>query len=122
LNEYNLSYQLQLKPNILVVCGRNKRRSKTAEVIFRNETSFKVKGVGLSPKSPSQISETKINWANAILVMEDGHKERVLSQYRHINLPPICVLHIEDEYGFMHPELINILEDRIPEVLKHEIG
>ena len=109
-------------PNILVVCGRNKRRSKTAESIFRKEREFKIQSAGLSPKSPSQISETKIIWADAIMVMEDGHKERILSQYRYLDLPPICVLHIEDEYEFMQPELIEILRERIPIALKYEVN
>ena len=57
---------MRATPNILVVCGRNKRRSKTSESIFRKEKEFKIQSAGLSPKSPSQISETKIDWANAI--------------------------------------------------------
>lgn len=108
-------------PNILVVCGRNKRRSKTAESIFRKEREFIIQSAGLSPKSPSQISESKINWADAILVMEDGHKARILDQYRHLDLPAIYVLHIEDEYEFMQSELIEILEERIPNTLKYEM-
>jgi predicted protein tyrosine phosphatase len=107
--------------NILVVCGRNKRRSKTAESIFRDEKDFKIQSAGLSPKSPSQISETKIDWADAILVMEDGHKARVLGQFRHLDLPAIYVLHIEDEYEYMQPELIEVLEERIPTTLKYEM-
>lgn len=108
-------------PTILVVCGRNKRRSKTAESIFRNEKDFTIKSAGLSPKSPSQITETKINGANAIMVMEDGHKSRIVSQFRHLELPPIFVLQIEDDYNYMQAELIEILEERIPETLKYEM-
>ena len=108
-------------PNILVVCGRNKRRSKTAESIFRKEREFKIQSAGLSPKSPSQINETKINWADAKLVMEDGHKARISDQYRHLDLPSIYVLHIEDEYEFMQSELVEILEERIPNILKYEM-
>ena len=112
---------MKVTPNILVVCGRNKRRSKTAESIFRKETYFNIKSVGLSPKSPSQISDTKIEWADAILVMEDGHKARISGQFRHLNLPMICVLHIEDEYDYMQSELIEILKERIPNTLKYEM-
>jgi len=109
------------KLNILVICGRNKRRSKTAESIFRKERKFNIQSAGLSPKSPSQISESKINWADSIFVMEDGHKARILGQYRHLDLPAIYVLHIEDEYEFMQSELVEILEERIPNTLKYEM-
>jgi protein-tyrosine-phosphatase len=43
------------KPNILVVCGRNKRRSRTAEYVFKNDQRFNIRSVGLSPKSEQQI-------------------------------------------------------------------
>jgi protein-tyrosine phosphatase len=109
------------KLKILVVCGRNKRRSKTAESIFRKEPNFKIQSAGLSPKSPSHISKSKINWSDAIMVMEDGHKARILGQYRHLILPPIYVLHVEDEFEYMQAELIEILEERILNTIKYEI-
>ncbi len=110
---------MDTRQNILVVCGRNKRRSKTAESIFRNERAFNLRSAGLSPKSPSQISESKIYWSDVILVMEDGNKARILGQFRHLDLPPILVLHIEDDYDYMEPELIEILKERIPDTLKY---
>ena len=107
---------------ILVVCGRNKRRSKTAESIFRNQNRFYIKSAGLSPKSPSQISESKIIWSDAVMVMEDAHKNRIMGQFRYLSLPPIFVLHIEDEYEYMNKELIEILEERIPNTIKYEMN
>ena len=60
-------------------------------------------------------------WADAIMVMEEGHKTRILNQHRHLDLPPIHVLHIEDEYTFMQPELVEILQEAIPSLLKYEM-
>ncbi len=37
------------RPNILVVCGRNKKRSRTAEHIFKNDNRFNIRSAGLSP-------------------------------------------------------------------------
>ncbi len=108
-------------PNILVVCGRNKRRSKTAETLFRKDTRFHTRSAGLSPKSPSQISEHKIDWADAILVMEDGHKARIRKEFRSLDLPPICVLHIEDEFDYMDAELVELLSEKIPAVVEFEL-
>ena len=45
------------RPNILVVCGRNKKRSRTAEYIFKNDNRFNIRSVGLSSKSDRKISE-----------------------------------------------------------------
>lgn len=104
-----------------MVCGRNKRRSKTAEQIFRADSKLDIRSAGLSPKSPSQINETKIEWSDAIMVMEDSQKNRISGQYRHLGLPPIFVLHIEDEFEYMDEELIELLEERIPNTVKYEL-
>lgn len=101
------------KPNILVVCGRNKRRSRTAEFIFKNDQRFNIRSVGLSPKSERQIKDRDIEWADMIYVMEDGQAGRISGTFRHLEIPEIEVLHIEDEYDYLEPELIEILTDRI---------
>lgn len=58
------------RPNILVICGRNKKRSRTAEHIFKNDYRFSIRSAGLSPKSERKISENDLNWADLVLVME----------------------------------------------------
>lgn len=104
--------------NILVVCGRNKRRSRTAEYIFKNDNRFNIRSVGLSPKSQRQIKERDIEWSDLIFVMEDGHGSRVSGNFRHLELPEIEVLHIEDDYEYLDNELIEILNDRINSTLR----
>lgn len=54
--------------------------------------------------------------------MEDGQRARISKTYRHVDLPQIHVLHIEDEYEYLNPELINILTERIESTLKVEWG
>lgn len=106
------------RPNLLVVCGRNKRRSRTAEYIFKNDKRFNIRSVGLSPKSERQIKEGDIEWADFIFVMEDGHRARITETFRHMELPEIEVFHIEDEYEYLNAELIEILTDRINSTLE----
>lgn len=55
------------------------------------------------------------------MVMEDAQKNRISGQFRHLKLPPIFVLHIEDEFEYMDEELIEILEERIPNTIKYEM-
>lgn len=105
-------------PNILVVCGRNKKRSRTAEYIFKNDSRINIRSVGLSPKSDRQISERDIEWADLIFTMEQGYQGRIMGQYRHLDLPPIEILHIEDEYEYLDTELIELLTDRINSTLR----
>ena len=106
------------RPNILVVCGRNKKRSRTAEYIFKNDSRFSIRSAGLSPKSNRQISEKDFNWADIVFVMEAGQRARILGVYRHLDLPTIEVLDIEDEYEFMDDDLVQMLSDKINGTLK----
>ncbi|MFZ6052567.1 hypothetical protein [Halocola ammonii] len=110
------------KPNILVVCGRNKRRSRTAEFIFKNDSRFNIRSVGLSPRSERQIKENDINWSDEIFVMEDDQKARISESFRQLDLPQIHVLHIDDEYDYLDEDLIEMLEGRINSILKVELG
>ena len=105
------------QPNILVVCGRNKKRSRTAEHIFKNDSRFKIRSVGLSPSSDRKISENDLRWANLVFVMEQDQREKIWDIYKNITLPNIEVLNIEDDYEFMDPELIEMLTERINDTL-----
>ena len=106
------------RPNILVVCGRNKKRSRTAEYIFKNDNRFHIRSAGLSPKSDRKISEKDLNWADLVFVMETKHRAKIWGLYRHLELPTIEVLNIPDEYEFMNDELIELLTDRINDTLR----
>ncbi|WPP52935.1 protein-tyrosine-phosphatase [Catalinimonas niigatensis] len=105
------------KLNILFVCGRNKRRSKTAELIFRDDTRFYARSAGFSPNSPHQLSIKDIVWADTIFVMEDAHKSRLRRIYRDPDLPCTEVLYIEDVYEFMDEELVDLLKTGVNEYL-----
>ena len=50
--------------------------------------------------------------------METGYRARIWEQYRHMDLPPIEILDISDDYEFMDDELIEMLTDRINNTLK----
>jgi predicted protein tyrosine phosphatase len=106
------------KLHILVVCGRNKRRSRTAEYIFKNDMRFMIRSVGLSPKSERQLKEDDLTWADLILVMEQKQRSRITEAYRYIDLPSIDVLYIPDEYEYLDAELIKLLTDKINACLK----
>lgn len=109
---------MEKRPNILVVCGRNKKRSRTAEYIFKNDNRFNIRSVGVSPKSERKISENDLNWADLIFVMEQGQRSRISGLYRDLKIPPIEILNIEDDYEFLDEELIQLLTERINDTLR----
>lgn len=108
---------MQERPKFLVVCGKNKKRSRTAEFIFKNDKRFAIRSVGVSPKSNRKITEKDIEWADLILVMENEHQQKIKKIYSHLEIPKIQVLDIPDEYEFMDEELIDILTEKIDSLL-----
>lgn len=106
------------RPNIHVVCGRNKKRSRTAEHIFKNDNCFNIRSAGLSTKSDRKISENDLNWADLFFVMKTGHRAKIWGLYKHVVLPTIEILNIPDEYEFMDDELVEMLTNRINDTLR----
>lgn len=101
------------RPNLLVVCGRNKKRSRTAEFIFKNDNRFNIRSVGLSPSSNRKISEKDLIWADLVFVMEKDQRSKIREVYKNVDLPNMLILEIPDDYEFMDPELIEMLTERI---------
>jgi len=108
------------RPSILVICGKNKKRSRTAEYIFKHDSRFAIQSAGVSPKSERKISENDLLWANIVLVMEPNHKSKIGQLFRHLDLPEILVLDIPDEYEFMDEELVEILTTKINSVFAEQ--
>jgi predicted protein tyrosine phosphatase len=97
--------------NILFVCSMNKWRSRTAETIFRNNQKHHIKSAGTDNDARIKITEKLIDWADLIFVMEKRHRERLQEKFRSItDAKEIIILDIPDDYQYMDPELIEILE------------
>jgi protein-tyrosine phosphatase len=106
------------KPNIPVVCERNKRRSRTAEHGFKNDPGFNIRSAGLSPKSGRKISESDLNWANLAFAMENDQRTKISELYGHLDLPIVEVLNIPVDSCLMDAGLIELLTDGINGTLK----
>lgn len=106
------------RPNLLVVCGKNKKRSRTAEFIYKNDDRFHIRSVGLSPKSIRKITEKDVEWADLILVMEREQNKHIKDIYHYLQIPSIEVLNIPDEFEFMDEELIEILNEKIEPIIE----
>lgn len=105
-------------PMVLVICGKNKRRSKTAEKLFCNDQRIRIMSAGLSEKSVRKLTLSDIEKADIIIVMEHEHKQRILAMSRSSDIAPIEVLGIDDMYEYMDNELIELLDSGINSILK----
>ena len=104
--------------NVLFVCSRNQWRSPTAERMFKGHPVIVARSAGTSASARHCISHADIDWADVILVMEDKHRQRIVAEYtRLVEHTPIHVLDIPDEYKYMDPELMDILEQTVEPLL-----
>jgi predicted protein tyrosine phosphatase len=108
------------RPNILVVCGRNKKRSKTAEHIYKNDRRINIRSAGLSPKSDRKLSENDLTLADLVFVMENDQRAKIWDIFGQLGLPKIEILQIQDDYACLDEELIEMFFDRINDTLQKE--
>lgn len=86
--------------------------------MFRRYPSLAVRSAGTSRNAKRTVSHDLLRWADAICVMEQKHKNRLVAEYgRILEFKPLHVLDIPDDYHFMDPELIALLNDIVPEKL-----
>jgi len=101
--------------NILFVCTENKLRSATAEAVFSSYENINAIGAGTNNDAETPVSGDLIEWADVILVMEKAHKSKISSKYKDLlKGKKLAVLAIPDNYDYMDPELVSILESRVP--------
>ena len=74
-----------------------------------------MRSAGLSDKSKRRLCAADVHWANIVFCMESKHQERIRKISREIN---IVNLNIPDDYQFMDPELVEILESEVTPVLE----
>ena len=105
---------------VLFVCAMNKRRSATAGRVYRNDPRVEARSAGVRANARRRVSENDLRWADIVFVMERSHKLAITTRFGDtpgLTLPPIDVLDIPDEFEFMDPNLIEILETMLdPEI------
>jgi predicted protein tyrosine phosphatase len=104
---------------VLFVCSRNQWRSPTAEQVFRRHPEIDARSAGTSSSARKRLTDADIIWAEVILVMETKHKTRIQAEHRDALVDtPVLVLDIPDDYRFMDPELIELLQTAVPPLLR----
>jgi len=99
-----------MREKLLFVCRRNQWRSPTAEKIYARDPRFAVRSAGLSSSAVRRLGASDVAWAERIFVMESEHKSQLRAAFRDALGPrSVHVLEIPDEYGFMDPELVELI-------------
>jgi predicted protein tyrosine phosphatase len=103
----------------LFICSQNRLRSPTAEQIFASWPDVERDCAGLGADATVPLSSEQIAWANLIFVMEKPHRSRLSAKFkRYLNGKRVICLDIPDEYAYMQPELIKLLEAKAGRFLR----
>jgi predicted protein tyrosine phosphatase len=103
----------------LFLCTHNRLRSPTAEQVFASWRGVDTDSAGLGADADLPLAPEQLEWAEIVFVMEKKHKTRLSAKFgRHLNGKRVICLDIPDEYDFMQPELVALLEAKAGRYLK----
>ncbi len=79
--------------------------------MFSKWPGLEVASAGLDKASPERVTPELLEWAELIFVMERAHRVKLSKQFRpHLKNQKIICLDIPDEYSYMDPRLVRLLE------------
>lgn len=103
---------------VLFVCSQNRLRSPTAEHVFASRAGLEVASAGLNNGADVPLSLELIEWADIIFVMEKTHRNKLSKKFKpHLKNKRLICLGIPDQYEYMEPELIELLEQKVGRLL-----
>lgn len=106
---------------LLFLCSRNHWRSPTAEAVYRDDSRVEARSAGVSVSARRRVTEKLLCWADLVLVMESAHKRRLREDFPEVfHELRIEALDIPDEYEFMNPDLIALIQERVEPFLTGE--
>jgi predicted protein tyrosine phosphatase len=105
--------------NALFICSQNKLRSPTAEAVFAKWPGVETDSAGTNNDAETPLTPEQIEWADIIFVMEKTHRNKVSKKFRkHLNSKRVVCLDIPDDYDYMQPELVKLLEAKVERFLR----
>jgi predicted protein tyrosine phosphatase len=104
---------------VLFICARNRLRSPTAEQVFSSWAGVETDSAGLASDATVPLSPEQIRWATMIFVMEKAHRNKLAARFKvHLNGKRVICLDIPDDYEYMQPELVTLLEAKAGRFLR----
>ncbi len=110
---------INMPKKVLFVCTGNMDRSPTAENLLKGKEGFEAMSAGTWIHARRRISESILDWADKIFVMEKEHKEAILRLKPDVE-NKIAVLDIPNDYLRNDPELVKALKTELSKHLDIE--
>lgn len=103
----------------LFICTQNRLRSPTAEQVFSTWPDVETDSAGLGNDAEVKLSVEQIEWATLIFVMEKAHRNKLSKKFKsHLKDKRVICLNIPDDYAYMQPELVKLLENKVGAYLR----
>jgi predicted protein tyrosine phosphatase len=98
---------------VLFLCRHNRMRSPTAERIFSKRQDLEVRSAGTAADALVRVNAQMLEWADTIFIMDEQQRRSLRRRFAgHAALDRLICLDIPDEFTFLQPELIALLENR----------
>lgn len=104
--------------NVLFVCSQNRLRSPTAEQVFSGLDGYEVASAGTNNDAETPVDRELVGWADIIFVMEKAHLSKLRKTFRSSIRGRVVCLDIPDDYGFMDPQLVALLQRKVTPFLR----
>jgi predicted protein tyrosine phosphatase len=105
--------------HVLFLCSQNRLRSPTAEKVFSRFSEIECKSAGTDRTAGVVVTTELIQWADVIFVMEKLHRNKITKQFKHqLGGKRVVILGIPDDYEFMDPGLIKIIQQKVGPLLR----
>jgi len=103
---------------LLFICSRNRWRSPTAEKIFHGVDSLQARSAGTETGARIKVTAGHLGWADLVFVMEKKHLRRLQEKFPEALADKrVVCLNIPDDFQFMQPELVTLLQAAVPPYL-----
>jgi len=105
--------------NVLFICGRNRRRSPTAEVVIGRLDGVSADSAGVRKDSEVVVSRDQVEWADLVVLMENRYRKplRDVVGGAVLRNKRVVSVDIADDYEVMDDALIALLLQRVPPLL-----
>jgi predicted protein tyrosine phosphatase len=99
---------------VLFLCRHNQVRSATAERVFCKRPDLDVRSAGTGTDALTRVNQRMLDWADLIFIMDDEQRRSLERRFAgHPAIARLICLEIPDEFRFLQPELVELLETRV---------
>jgi predicted protein tyrosine phosphatase len=103
---------------VLFVCTYNQCRSPTAEHLFADWPGIETRSAGVGDEAKVPVSGELVAWSDLIVVMEEAQREVLARRFPQLlGAKRVLCLAIPDEYQYMDPTLVQLLRERVVDIL-----